>query len=236
MIIIFVVAFIISQPGLSSEMENLSRQIQLFGPQSQAARDLLLPYVTRPGVMVIALAYTAVLIPLIEELIKPLGVWFFAKQLTFPAQGFAFGALSGAAYALIETLGVSAQTEGWASLLLSRVGTGILHITTTALMGAAIAYAIRERRFLRLLITYFLAASMHGLWNALAVLYTFSTLGQVLNQQTPFNRLETPLLISMILLAVVYFIILIFANNRMRATLPGPIVEETKPHVEDVSP
>ena len=228
-IVILAVAFILSQPRLVNDIEHLSRQIQILGPQSEALQDLLLPYLTKPGVMIISLVYVAALVPMIEELIKPLGVWFFARRLTSPAQGFAFGALSGAAYALIETLGVSGQTEGWATLLLSRIGTGILHITTTALMGAAIVYAVRERHYLRLLITYFLAISMHGLWNALAVIYTFATLGKVLNQKTAFNQFQTPLVVGMSVLALIYLVILVFANNRIRATLPKPVLEEPTP-------
>ncbi|SRR6266498_2285168 len=228
-IVIFAVAFILSQPRLVSDIEHLSRQIQILGPQSEALQNLLLPYLTKPGVMIISLVYIAALVPMIEELIKPLGVWLFAKQLTSAAQGFAFGALSGAAYALIETLGVSGQTEGWATLLLSRIGTGILHITTSALMGAAIVYAVRERYYLRLLLTYLLAISMHGLWNALAVLYTFAALGKFLNQQTAFNPFQTPLVVGMSVLALIYFGILIFSNNRMRAALPEPVPEEPAP-------
>lgn len=225
-IVIFAVAFVVSQPSLVSDLEHLMRQLQTVGPQSELAQNLLLPYLTKPGVIGISLVYVAMMVPMIEELIKPVGVWFFARQLTSRAQGFAFGAISGAAYALIETLGVSGQSEGWSTLLLSRIGTGILHITTSALMGAAIVHAVRERHYLRLLATYFLATTMHGLWNALAILYTVATLGKVLDQQTSFNQFQTPLVIGMSVLAAIYLAILIFTNHRIRAALREPVLEE----------
>jgi len=223
------VIFLAAQPNFARDIEQLSRQMAELGPQTQEAINLLAPYVTRPEVIAIALAYVAVIIPLIEEIFKPFGVWFFAKKMTSPAQGFALGALSGSAYALIETLGVSAQNADWASLLLTRIGTGILHITTSALMGAAIYYAIKERHYFRLLGIYFLSVSMHGLWNALAILYTFSTLTEYLEQESPLNGLTTYLLIGMVILAGLYLIILIFSNRRMRATLPLPPVVSEEP-------
>ena len=225
-VVIFVAAFLASQPNFLPEMEQLSRQITLMGPDPEALRNLLLPYITKPAVLTVALFYFSFLIPLMEELLKPLGVWLYARNLASPAQGFALGALSGSAYALIETLGVSAQSEEWASLLLSRIGTGILHITTTAIMGAAIFYAIHERRYLRLLGMYLLSVSLHGLWNALAILYSFSTITETRGAQTPFSTFRIPLITSMTILAGIFLIILILSNRRMRASLPRPILEE----------
>ena len=104
-----------------------------------------------PGVIVTVLLYISVLVPAIEEIFKPIGVWLFARRLQSAAQGFALGALSGAGYALIETIGVSGQQTGeWASLLFSRIGTGLLHITTSALVGAAIVLLIAFGTFVGL--------------------------------------------------------------------------------------
>ncbi|MEO8357965.1 MAG: PrsW family glutamic-type intramembrane protease [Chloroflexota bacterium] len=225
-VLVIVIIFLISQPALTTEMQRLSEQIYRLGPQSQATLDLLLPYITKPAVIAVALSYFALLIPLLEEVFKTLGVWFFAGKLTSRAQGFAMGALSGSAYALIETLGVSAQTADWATLLLTRIGTGVLHITTSALVGAAIVGALRERRYMQLLGTYFLAVLLHGLWNAQAILYTFATLTKDLAQQNPLSGLETPVTIGMVILAVVLFIILLVSNRRMRGTVPQPVHEE----------
>ena len=226
-ILIFVVAFLVSQPDFVTQIERLSQQMVLLGPQSEAAQRLLIPYITNPGVLVVALAYFAVIVPLLEELFKPFGVWFVANKLTSPAQGFALGALSGSAYALIETLGSSAQTVEWASLLLTRIGTGILHVTTSALMGAAIVYAIRDRNYLRLLGTYLVAVSMHGLWNALAILYGFSTLTELLDQPSPFDGYRTPLIVGLTFLGVIFLVILILSNRRMRALLSKASFEQT---------
>jgi hypothetical protein len=179
--------------------------------------------------MVIALIYIAVLVPAIEELLKPLGVWLLAGRLDSGAQGFTLGALSGAGYGLIETIGVSAQAGEWASLLFSRIGTGLLHITMSALMGAAIVIAWRERRYLRLIGTYFLAVLLHGIWNAFATLFTFSTLAEFTDQPGRLGTIQPMLIAVMSLLAVVLFVILLVFNRRMRKTVSFPPSEPTVP-------
>lgn len=226
LILIFVIIYVASQPSLVMEMEHLSRQMNGLDPQSTAARQLILPWIMRPAVLMLAMIYVSLIVPIVEELLKPLGVWLFSRRLTSRAQGFALGALSGAAYALIETLGVSPQTTGWAGLLLTRIGTDLLHITTSALMGAAIVSAIQGRKYLKLLGTYILSISLHGLWNALAILYTFSALADLADTPNVLAGRQLPLSISMGVLAAVFITILVLSNRRMRSiTQPAPIEE-----------
>ena len=219
-IILFIgiLAYISVQPDLAAEFQAIAEQIMILGPQSQATMDLLTPFLTRPSVIVTALLFIAVLVPAIEELLKPLGVWLLARSLGSPAQGFTLGALSGAGYALIETVGVSGQVSEWGILLFTRIGTGLLHITTSALVGAAIVLAWRERRYLRLIGTYFLAVLLHGLWNAFAILFTFSTLAEFLGQPGRLATIQPWIAAAMILLAISLFLLLIISNRRMRAT------------------
>lgn len=219
-ILFLAVVFVMSQPELTSEIERLSTQIYVLGPEPEAMMRILAPWMLRPGVIALALSYIAVLVPLLEELFKPLGVWLFAGRIQAPAQGFALGALSGAAYALIETFGVSPQTTDWASLLLSRIGTGILHVTASALMGAAIVYAVHERRYARLLGMYLLSVSMHGLWNGLAILFTFATITEQFDQPGSLNGIATPVTMGMVLLGVIFLVLLVLSNRRIRQTIP----------------
>lgn len=216
-ILVIVMVVLLSQPGFETTILQLSVQLETLDPQSKAAQDMIAPYLMEPGVIVVSLLYFAMIVPVLEELLKPLGVWFFARKLTSPAQGFALGALSGAAYGLIETLGVSAQTADWSTLLLSRIGTGALHITTSALMGEAIVYAVRERRYLRLLGTYALSVSLHGLWNTLAILFAFATISEYFELEHPLRELQIPLNIGMAILTVILLLILVSTNQRMKS-------------------
>jgi PrsW family intramembrane metalloprotease len=235
LLFIIVIAYVSLQPELASRFQALAQQIVILGPQSQAAQDLLSPILTNPGVIITALIYIAILVPAIEELLKPLGVWLLAGRLDSIAQGFTLGALSGAGYALIETVGVSGQASEWGSLLFTRVGTGLLHITTSALMGTAIVFAWRERRYLHLIGMYLLAVLLHGLWNAFAMLYTFSTFAKLLNQAGRLGRIQLPLIMFMSLLAVALFVILIRSNQGMRKRLTPPVPKPVLP-AETVDP
>ena len=220
-----VIAYVTTQPDLIHRLQGISQQILVLGPQSEAAQELLSPWLTKPGVIVIALLYTALFVPAVEEIFKPLGVWLLASKLDSPAQGFALGALSGASYALIETIGVSGQGGEWATLLFTRIGTGLLHITTSALMGAAIVSAIRQRRFVRLLGTYVLAVTLHGLWNTAAILYTFSNLAKLLGHTDRLSTIQPITIIAMGVLVIGLLAILLSSNSRMRRTIVTPVVE-----------
>ena len=224
-----VIAYVTTQPDLIHRLQGISQQILVLGPQSESAQELLSPWLTKPGVIVIALLYTALFVPAVEEIFKPLGVWLLASKLDSPAQGFALGALSGASYALIETIGVSSQGGEWASLLFTRIGTGLLHITTSALMGAAIVSAIRQRRYLRLLATYVLAVTLHGLWNTSAILYTFSNLAKLLGHTDLLSTIQPMTIIAMGVLVIGLLAILLSSNSRMRRTIVSPVVEPIVP-------
>ncbi|MGB8982628.1 MAG: PrsW family glutamic-type intramembrane protease [Anaerolineales bacterium] len=225
MIFFFVViVYIFTDPELSIEMQDLWHRIMFLGPNSEETADLLIPFLTRPGVILIALGYIAVLVPAVEEIFKPLGVWLFAGKLDSPGRGFVLGALCGAGYALIETVGVSGQTSEWANLLIARIGTGLLHITTSALMGAAIVLARQERRYRRLFGTYLFAVLLHGLWNALATLFTFSDAAELFEQPGMLSGLQPAMVAMMSILAVVLFLILVVSNRRqVRLAAPHPI-------------
>jgi len=231
LIIVFfiVIAYVMTQPDLVAELQRLSQQIMFLDLQSEAALDLLSPFVAKPGVIITVLAYIAILVPALEEIFKPLGVWLLAGKLESPAQGFALGALSGAGYALIETIGVSNQTVEWASLLFSRIGTGLLHITTSALMGAAIVLAWRERRYLRLIGTYFIVVLLHGLWNTFAMLFTFSGLAELIGQSGFLSTLQPVMIITMSILAIGLFAILVIFNRKMRNSVQFPLKEPGVP-------
>jgi hypothetical protein len=222
-------AYLMTQPALLARLQGLLQQILILGPQSEAARDLLDPWLMKPGVILTALLYTAVLIPAVEELFKPLGVWLLARKLDSPAQGFALGALSGASYALIETIGVSGQGGEWASLLFTRIGTGLLHITTSALMGAAIVFALHQKRYLGLLGTYLLAITLHGLWNASAILYTLSSLAKTLDPTDRLSAVQPIATMTLSILAIGLFVILLVSNQQMKKTISPPLIESMIP-------
>lgn len=136
----------------------------------EAILELFEPYWMEPVTIYGVLLVAAVLVPLIEEFFKPVGVWLLVGRRPTPAQGFAAGVLSGAGFALFETLAMSAGTGSeWSLVVVARIGTSIIHISTAGLTGWALALAWQEKRYFRLGLAYFSAVSIHALWNGLVV-------------------------------------------------------------------
>jgi len=228
-VIIVLVTFILiaANPGLVEQLKQMIMRLQ-YAPNDQTILHILEPVIYHPLTIMGELTFVSVLVPLIEESLKPIGVWLFAKKIATPAQGFALGALSGAAYALVESLGASAQPGiGWGMILITRVGTGAVHILNSGLMGWALVSAWKERRYLLRLVGIYLAVVLiHGTWNAFALGFGFSNLTDFLPTNA-FNLQQIGLVSSYGLggLSLIVTFILIWANWRLRTA--GQISEPT---------
>ncbi|TLN07420.1 PrsW family intramembrane metalloprotease, partial [bacterium] len=159
------------QPDLLAELQSLTQSFSMNSDPNRVL-ELLRPYIEQPAVLAAGLLFVAGLVPLIEELLKPLGVWFLAGRWLTPASGFSAGVVSGGMFALLESLGylASAPAEGFVGFALARSGTLLLHITTAGLVGWGVGSALGEKRYLRLALTYLGAVVLHGVWNAVGIL------------------------------------------------------------------
>lgn len=232
-IILGAVFITFEQPDLVRELGRLAMMLQQNADQD-AILNLLVPYISNPSVIAVMIAYISVFVPLIEELVKPLAVWIFASKLESPAQGFVMGLLSGAAFALIESLNASASgAESWTVIVSVRAGTSLLHITTSGLVGWGIASAFREKRISRLFAAYFSAVTIHGIWNACAVGAGLSMIGEVIGKPEWLFTILPAALGGMIILGSGMFFVLIASNKKLRnspsSILPAlPQAEKTE--------
>ena len=168
-LLVGVIAVVMSQPEMLAKMEMLSSSLQ-FAQSEEQIFALLGPLVVSPTFIAILLFSLSIVVPMIEEILKPLAVWLFARRLESRLDGFVLGAICGAAYAVFETGGVGAAAGGeWLVVLGARGGTSLLHIATSAWMGSAIVPAFRERKILQLLGVYAMAILLHGTWNAFSI-------------------------------------------------------------------
>lgn len=177
-------------PALLSQMATLAQQLSEGRATPDALFRLLSPYLTQPLVIYSAFAFTSGVVPLIEEALKPAGVWLLAGRELTPAQGFAAGILSGAGYALFESLALASSSQEWTVLVFARIGTAIIHILTTGLSGWALALAWKEGRYLRLGLTYLGVALIHGLWNSLTLTVSFHSIYESLGKASQFPLLN----------------------------------------------
>jgi len=223
--VVAVSVWISGNAGALGELTTLGQQLQQAqqtGISPEMLVHLLAPYLSDPRVIFAAFAFGAVIVPLIEEALKPLGVWLLAGSHLTPAEGFTAGVLCGAGYALIESLLLSSNggTE-WVSLAFARIGTGVVHILASGLSGWALASAWAEGRYLRLGAAYLGSVLIHGLWNGLTVLMVAAGLSQVLGQTVkgPLASAGEWAPYGLIALAVLGLAGLIWANWRLRGGL-----------------
>lgn len=219
LLLVLFVMWLTAQPELMNQLEALAQRLQSSLDDPEVILQILRPYLTNPWVIFGVLAILAGLVPLIEEFIKPAAIWMLAGQKLTPAQGFIAGAFCGSAFALIESLFylMNPVDGGWGLLAAGRAGTALLHITTTALVGLAMARAWGGGSYLRLALIYFFAVFLHGLWNALSVLSGVTTLMQDVPGELLI--LENISLISPVLLGVLVvalFVLLWSVNHKLQ--------------------
>jgi hypothetical protein len=208
-------AAIYTQVG--AQLENASSMEQIL--------SVVGPYLTTPAAIVVMLLVVSVAIPIIEELVKPVGVWLLKKRPPTPQEGFVLGVLSGAGFALLESsVALASNDSSWGVAFLARIGGGIMHMMNTGLMGWAIASFWREKKFLRLAGVYGLVILTHGLWNALTILIVVGGLRVALATNGTDILGGAMTLISMLgllTLGIGGLVTLVLLNRRMRNSLPA---------------
>ena len=174
--------------------------------------------------------FAAVLVPLIEEAVKPAVLWVLGNRLRSPAEGFGLGALCGAGFAMMEgLLAASSATQMWGFGLIGRSAASLMHITSSGLLGWAIASAQMEKRYGRLALTYLVSVSIHGLWNGSAILAVFGAL-RVMIQNMPIDYLGVLFALGGLGMLILELLLLVAAlpliNRHLRrtaASIPAPV-------------
>ena len=178
------------------------------------------------------LAFFAVLVPLLEEAIKPIGVWLLCGRRLTPGQGFAAGVLSGAGFALMETLGYSSATvDNWLGITLARAGTGVMHITTTALVSWALASTWKDGRYVRVFLTYLAAVIIHGVWNSLTV--GLAALGLSINDMSGAVYLQ---IIGAGIMGLILLALLLWFSARLRRQQNAEASRDENPYRRAIIP
>jgi hypothetical protein len=214
-ILIGMILVAVQKPDLFQEIVELSQSIQLES-DPELIISILAPYITTPAVIAAALGYIALLVPMIEELLKPLAVWIFAGKIESPAQGFVMGMISGAAFALIESLNASGDSSAsWPIIVSVRAGTSLLHITASGLVGWGIVSAFRENKIARFFAAYFSAVAIHGIWNACAIGAGISIIGELIGKTEWIFNIIPAAIGGMTILGFGIFAVLIASNRKL---------------------
>ena len=170
LLLLGIAAYLALHPELSFILNTIKTQINNAASPDDIL-TLISPYLLNPIVIALALLFFSVIAPVVEETAKSLTVWTVFDRLSSPAQGFVIGALSGTGFGLVESLLASVQPDSsWATTLIVRGGSTMMHIVTASLTGWGIAWFRTTKRPARMIGMYALAMLLHSLWNACVVL------------------------------------------------------------------
>ncbi len=212
---VFLGLYIESNPSLAQifdQVQGMHSPEEMLNGLGQLASD--------PLIFAVILFGLSVFVPVVEEILKPIGVYLLLGRKLTNAQGFAIGALCGAGYALAETVLNSGAMESLLIGNVARFGTTAMHIFTAALSGYGFARARNSGNWL--LAPGFLLVSMilHGIWNAAAVLTATSSLQVV---DINIAQLSPVALVSVSVLGLMAFgslLGLYVINRRLVASQP----------------
>jgi hypothetical protein len=218
-VIFLAMIYILAQPDLLAQLDFLINRLSHAPQNPQIIQRILAPYLLQPGVVYTIFAFVAVIVPLIEEALKPIGAWLLFRFDLTPAAGFAAGVLGGAGFAIFENIMFSINLEDWIFIVSARTGTSLMHIVTGGITGWALANAWRYGKYLQLGLFYLVAVSIHGLWNGLILF-------GVAEQVAPDHQIQSPVLMNLVsiapiglgVLVVLCFSLLVYINWSLRRT------------------
>lgn len=164
----------VGEPTLAVRLQELARQMQETGRQPELSQ--LTELVSSPVFALAVIGFIGVLGPLIEEFLKGLAVPLVAgtgRRLR-RIDGFLLGVAAGAGFAIVEGVlngSLALRMTGmWAGLMVFRGAAAAMHCLASGLAGLGWQAILVERRWRRGLGLGLLAVTVHGAWNAAAVL------------------------------------------------------------------
>jgi len=183
---LFWLILIQTRPDLEQDIRYLLTVVNESSVDSEIPAQWVGEFIVRPEVTGSIFLYFSLLIPLVEELLKPLAVYFLLGRKLQPWEGFVIGATAGAGYALFENLTIGAGADTWTFVMISRLGTAAIHILTTGLVGWGLASARTEKKFVRLIGSFIAAVTLHGVWNGLNIFTAMADFPSYQDHINPF--------------------------------------------------
>ena len=222
-VILVVGVYLQQDPATFSQLITLSERYSqgLLGMDEIAEQATIM--LSDPFILIALLVFGSVLVPLIEELFKPVAVWLLIGRPLSPNDGFILGVISGAGYAIFENLALSANSGAdWAIVTIARLGTTLLHSVTAGMVGYGIVMTFRHRKYLRWPLMYIIAVLMHGAWNASVISGSVAAFIPVEEIPPIINWAAGITDITLITLSVLSLCLLIAMNVFIRRAIMSP--------------
>ncbi len=155
-------------PGGAAWLQELMGNLQAPGGMEDFTQ-LQQALFSLPFLAVAAIGFV-VIAPMVEELLKSLGVVILSYRLRGKADAFLWGLASGAGFAFVESLFSGAiSLPEWGAIMLLRVGATLMHCLTSGTVGLGWYYALVAHRPWRLIGAYMASVCLHAFWNLIAL-------------------------------------------------------------------
>jgi hypothetical protein len=221
--VIIGILFIAFSPDQYHELSHLVEQLQTINQSPEAILPVIQPYLENPLIAFGVLLFMAGIVPMLEEALKPIGVWLLLKRHLTPVEGFTAGLISGAGFALVESLGYASNGgQGWFSSVLLRAPTALMHILTCGLTGWGLTKAVSFRQLRWFFAGYGGAVAIHGLWNGLTI--TAAGIALIYPDQPSAVAIAGLALLGLLALLGFVLLLLISSNHRLRRQIPLAII------------
>ena len=174
-----------------------------------------------------------VLAPLVEELFKPMALWFLLKRPLKEHRRVFVGSYQRRRFALLESAGLVSQIglDTWVQAVVLRAGTGLLHIGLSGLVGYGLVSCWNQKRYGRAFLYLFGAAGLHGAWNSLALVSSFSATSTPAASLAEFQPTLMSILpvAGMVLIFITVLLIVLRINKKLRQSLENVTVDPSSP-------
>ena len=144
--------------------------INLQDPLWMANAENLYALLLQPAVALPLALMLVVIIPLIEEPLKPLGLLLLSYRRPTRAQAWLGGLACGAGFALAEgLLNTATSADTWGLIAPMRVGASLMHCLSCGVIALGCQRLLAERRPWKLMAAFAASVTLHALWNLAAV-------------------------------------------------------------------
>jgi len=229
---VFLIFALSTQSDFMQEISRIFQDLDITKGDLESLEDLLLQLAQNPMLASTLLFVIGFVAPFIEEVFKPMAIWFLLRHPIKPHEGFSLGMISGGAFALLESTGLVSQIgpEDWLAAISLRAATGVLHIGLSGFVGYSLTKAWPEKHYSQIFLNLLIATGLHGAWNALALINGYSTSLLPATQQSTLPAITS--IITIVLMFAVFCAVIFITlrtNRQLRLELQAQAVENMLP-------
>ena len=228
--ILFVIIAVLIAAGLQTGFKNqigwLIHILALYQGGMEELELVMYDLMRNPIISAAIFITIGLFAPLVEEIFKPMAIWFLLKRPLKEVEGYSIGLISGGVFAFLESAGMVIQvgSQNWLTAIVLRTTTGLLHVGLSGLAGYGMVRSWNQKKYREMIAFSVSAAFLHGGWNSLTLLTGFSS--TFATGETVFGISNMISILAFVFLIGI-FITIIVINLKINSSLRCNLQTET---------